>query len=93
MLKGLCADSNFVSNIGLFARFSLLTRSYSPVLMLFFQKQPLRTRRDPIYSRENVRLHSEGVATQSNASIIDARQPRVNHALTLRVATQGCVNF
>ena len=35
----------------------------------------------------------EGAATQSNASIIDARQPRVNHALTLRVATQGHVNF
>ncbi len=36
---------------------------------------------------------SKGAATQSNASIIDAHQPRVNHALTLGVATQGCVNF
>ena len=35
----------------------------------------------------------KGAATQSNASIIDARQPRVNHALTLGMATQGCINF
>ncbi len=35
----------------------------------------------------------QAVATQSNASIIDARQPRVNHALMLGVATQGRVNF
>ncbi len=36
---------------------------------------------------------AQGAATQSNASIIDARQPRVNHALTLGVATQRRVNF
>ncbi len=44
------------------------------------------------HRRFRPRAH-KGVATQSNASIIDARQPHVNHALTLGVATQGCVNF
>ncbi len=35
----------------------------------------------------------KGAATQSNASIIDALQPRVTHALTLGVVIQGCINF
>ena len=38
-------------------------------------------------------MNAEGAATQSNVSIIDAHQPRVKHALTLGVATQGRVNF